>query len=86
MAQVAVQLPACSIWRAGCVMRGLGPSCRRVRSWRSASTWRGCMPPAGLPASFAPWSGQKWRVACNRRAVVRAVRGGLASSALSQSS
>jgi hypothetical protein len=26
------------------------------------------MPPAWLPASFARWSGQKWRVSCNRRA------------------
>jgi hypothetical protein len=84
VAQVAVQLLACSIRRAGCVTRGPGPPCWCVRSRRSASTWRGCMPPAWLPASFARWSGQKWRVACNRRAVVCAVRGGLASSALSR--
>jgi hypothetical protein len=84
VAQVAVQLLACSIRRAGCVTRGPGPPCWRVRSRRSASTWRGCMPPAWLPASFARWSGQKWRVACNCWAVVCAVRGGLASSALSR--
>jgi hypothetical protein len=34
---------------------------------------------------FACWSGQKWGVACNRWAVVRTTRGGLASSALSRS-
>jgi hypothetical protein len=44
----------------------------------------GCMPPAWLPAPFARWSGQKWRVTCNRWAVVRTAHGGLASSALSR--
>jgi hypothetical protein len=43
-----------------------------------------CMPPAWLPAYFAHWSGQKWRVTCNRWAVVCTARGGLASSALSR--
>jgi hypothetical protein len=84
VAQAAVQLLACSIRRVGCVTRGPRPPCWRVGSRRSASTWRGCMPPAWLPASFARWSGQKWRVTCNRWAVVCTTRGGLASSALSR--
>jgi hypothetical protein len=84
VAQVAVQLLACGIRRAGCVTRGPGPPCWRVGSRRSVSTWRGCMPPAWLPASFARWSGQKWRVTCNRWAVVCTMRGSLASSALSR--
>ena len=83
VAQVAVQLLACSIRRAGCVTRGPGPPCWRVGRRRSASTWRGCMPPAWLPAPSARWSGQKWGVTCNRWTVVRTTRGGLASSALS---
>ena len=33
---------------------------------------------------FARWSGQKWRVTCNRWVVVRTARDGLASSALSR--
>jgi hypothetical protein len=56
----------------------------RVRSRRSASIGRGCMPPAWLPAPSARWSGRKWGVACNRWTVVRTMRGGLASSALSR--
>jgi hypothetical protein len=84
VAQVAVQLLACSIRRAGCVTRGPGPSCWHVGSRRSVPTWRGSTPPAWLPASFARWSGQKRRVTCNRWAVVCTTRGGLASSALSQ--
>jgi hypothetical protein len=84
VAQVAVQLLACSIRRAGCVTRGAGPPCWRVGGRRSVSTWRGRMPPAWLPASFAHWSGQKWWVTCNRWAVVCTTRGGLASSALSR--
>ena len=44
VARVAVQLLARSDRRAGCVTRG------RVGSRRSAPTWRGCMPPAWLPA------------------------------------
>jgi hypothetical protein len=84
VAQAAVRLLACSIRRAGCVTRGPGSPRWRAGSRRSASTWRGCMPPAWLPASFARWSGQKWRVTCNRWAVVSAARGGLASSALSR--
>jgi hypothetical protein len=85
VAQVAVQLLACSIQRAGCVVRGPGPPGWRVGSRRSASIWRGCMPPAWLPASFARWSGQKWRVTCNRWAIACTTRGGLASSARSRS-
>jgi hypothetical protein len=63
---------------------GPGLHAGRVGSQRSAPTWRGCMPPAWLPAPFARWSGQKWGVACNRWAVVRTAHGGLASSALSR--
>jgi hypothetical protein len=81
---VAVRLLARSNLRAGCVTRGPGPSSWRVRSRRGASTWRGCMPPAWLPAPSARWSGQKWGVACNRWAVVCTTCGGLASSALSR--
>jgi hypothetical protein len=33
---------------------------------------------------FTRWSGRKWRNACNRWAVARTTRGGLASSALGQ--
>jgi hypothetical protein len=84
VAQVAVRLLARSNLRAGCVTRGPGPSSWRVRSRRGASTWRGCMPPAWLPAPSARWSGQKWGVACNRWAVVCTTCGGLASSALSR--
>jgi hypothetical protein len=39
VAQVAVQLHARSIRRAGCMTLGSGPPC-----------WAGCMPPAWLPA------------------------------------
>jgi hypothetical protein len=85
VAQVAVQLLACSIRRAGCVTRGPGLQAGRAGSRRSASTWRGCMPPAWLPASLARWSGQRWRTACNRWAVACPTRGGLASSARSRS-
>jgi hypothetical protein len=81
----AMQLLACSIRRAGCATRGPGPPCWRVGSRGSASTWRGCMPPAWLPASFARWSGQRWRITCNRWAVACTTRGGLASSARSRS-
>jgi hypothetical protein len=42
--RVAVRLLARSDRRAGCMTRG------RVGSRRSAPTWRGCMPPAWLPA------------------------------------
>jgi hypothetical protein len=82
VAQVAVQLHARSIRRAGCMTRG--PPCRAC--WESekrthlARLHAACM--AAHP--FARWSGQKWRVACNRWAVVRTARGGLASSALSR--
>jgi hypothetical protein len=33
---------------------------------------------------FTRWFGRKWRSACNRWAVTRTARGGLASSALGQ--
>jgi hypothetical protein len=42
--RLAVQLLARSDRRAGCMTRG------RVGSRRGAPTWRGCMPPAWLPA------------------------------------
>jgi hypothetical protein len=76
--RVAVQLLACSDRCAGCMTRG------RVGSRRSAPTWRGCIPPAWLPAPFTRWSGRKWRDTCNRWTVACTVRGGLASSALGQ--
>jgi hypothetical protein len=82
VAQVAVQLHARSIRRAGCVTRGSGPPCRAC--WGSekcahlARLHAACM--AARP--FARWSGQKWRAACNRWAVARTAHGGLASSAL----
>jgi hypothetical protein len=84
VARVAQRL-ACSTRRASCATRGLGPPRWPVRSRRGASTWRGCMPPAWLPAPFARWSGQKWGVSCNRWVVARVVRGGSASSAQSRS-
>jgi hypothetical protein len=51
---------------------------------------KGCAPLVRLHAacmavhSFTRWSGRKWRSACNRRAVTRTARGGLASFALGQ--
>jgi hypothetical protein len=50
VAQVAVQFHARSIRCAGCMTLGLGLHAGRVGSRRSAPTWRGCMPPAWLPA------------------------------------
>jgi hypothetical protein len=85
VAQVVGQLLTCGIRRAGCATRGPGPSCWRVGSRRSASTWRGRMPPAWPLASFARWSGQKWRATRNRWAVACTTRGGLASSVRSRS-
>jgi hypothetical protein len=83
VAQVAVQLHARSIRRAGCMTRGPGPP--RRACWESEKcahlAWLHAACMAARP--FACWSGQKWRVDCNRWAVVRTVRGGLASSALS---
>jgi hypothetical protein len=84
VAQVAVQLHARSIRRAGCMARGPGPPCWAC--WESEK----CAHLAQLHAAFmaarpfARWSGQKWRAACNRWAVVRIAHGGLASSALSR--
>jgi hypothetical protein len=82
VAQVAVQLHARSIRRAGCMTRGPGPQCSAC--WESekcahlARLYAACM--AARP--FARWSRQKWRAACNRWAVARTALGGLASSAL----
>jgi hypothetical protein len=84
VAQVAVQLHARSIRRAGCMTRGSGPPCRAC--WESEKrahlAWlhAACM----VARPFARWSGQKWRAACNRLAVARTAHGGLASSALSR--
>jgi hypothetical protein len=84
VAQVAVLSHARSIRRAGCMTRGPGPPCRAC--WESekrahlARLHAACM----VARPFARWSGQKWRVACNRWAVVRTAHGGLASSALSR--
>jgi hypothetical protein len=50
VARVAVQLLARSDRCAGCMTRGRGLPCwARWKSERCA-TWRGCMPPAQLPA------------------------------------
>jgi hypothetical protein len=82
VARVAVQLLTRSNRRAGCMTRGRGLPC-----WARWKLER-CAPLARLHAAcmaarpFARWSGQKWRNACNRRAVARTARGGLASSAL----
>jgi hypothetical protein len=84
VAQAAVQLYARRIWRAGCMTCGPGPPGWACWESGSASTWRGCMPPAWLSIPFTRWSGQKWRVTCYRWAVVRAAHGGLTSSALSR--
>jgi hypothetical protein len=82
VAQVAVQLHARSIRRAGCMTRGSGPPCRAC--WESEKrahlAWLHAACTAARP--FARWSGQKWRAACNRWAVARTAHGGLASSAL----
>jgi hypothetical protein len=82
VAQVAVQLHARSIRRAGCMTRGPGPPCwARWESEKCAHLVRlhaACM--ATCP--FARRSGQKWRATCNRWAVACTARGGLASSAL----
>jgi hypothetical protein len=84
VAQVAVQLLTRSNRRTGCMTRGPGPPCWAC--WESEK----CAHLARLHAActaarpFARWSGQTWRVACNRWAVVRTAHGGLASSALSQ--
>jgi hypothetical protein len=84
VAQVAVQLYARSIRRAGCMTRGPGPPCWAC--WESekcahlAQLHAACM--AARP--FARSSGQKWRAACNRWAVAHIAHGGLASSALSR--
>jgi hypothetical protein len=48
--RVAVQLLVRSNRCAGCMTRGPGPHAGRVGSRRGEPTWRGCMPPAWLPA------------------------------------
>jgi hypothetical protein len=84
VAQVAVQLHARSIRRAGCMTRGPRPPCWVC--WESekcahlARLHAACM----AARSFARLSGQKWRAACNRWAVACTAHGGLASSALSR--
>jgi hypothetical protein len=82
VAQVAVQLQARSIRRAGYVTRGSGPPCQAC--WESEKrahlAWLHAACTAVRP--FARWSRQKWRAACNRWAVARTAHGGLASSAL----
>jgi hypothetical protein len=84
VAQVAVRLHARSIRRAGCMTRGPGPPCRAC--WGSEKcahlAWLHAACMAARP--FACWSGQKWRAARNRWAVVRTAHGGLASSVLSR--
>jgi hypothetical protein len=84
VAQVAVQLLTRSNRRTGCMTRGPGPP--RRACWESEKCAHSAQLHAACTAArpFARWSGQKWRVACNRRAVVRIARGGLASSALSR--
>jgi hypothetical protein len=61
VAQVAVQLHARSIRRAGCMTRGSGPPCRAC--WESEKrahlAWLHAACTAARP--FARWSGQKWR-------------------------
>ena len=84
VAQVAVQLHARSIRRAGRMTRGPGPP--GWACWESekgvhlARLHAACM--AARP--FHPLVWEKWRVTCNRWAVVRTAHGGLASSALSR--
>jgi hypothetical protein len=84
VAQVAMQLLTRSNRRTGCMTCGPGPPCRAC--WESKKcthlAWLHAACTAARP--FARWSGQKWRVACNRWAVVRTACGGLASSALSR--
>jgi hypothetical protein len=50
VAQVAVQLHARSIWRAGCMTRGSGPPCRACWESEKRAHLAWCMPPARLPA------------------------------------
>jgi hypothetical protein len=84
VAQMEVQLLTRSNRCTGCMTRGPGPPCWAC--WESEK----CAHLARLHAActavrpFARWSGQKWRVACKRWAVVRTAHGGLASSALSR--
>jgi hypothetical protein len=84
VAQVAVQLHARSIRRAGRMTRGPGSPCRAC--WESEKCTHLARLHAACMAARPParWSGQKWRAACNRWAVARTSRGGLASSALSR--
>jgi hypothetical protein len=65
VAQVAVQLLARSIRRAGCMTRGPGPPCWAC--WKSEKCAHLAQLHAACTAArpFARWSGQKWRAACN---------------------
>jgi hypothetical protein len=84
VAQVAVQLYARSIRRAGRMTRGPGSPCRAC--WESEKCAHLARLHAACMAARPParWSGQKWRAACNRWAVARTARGSLASSAQSR--
>jgi hypothetical protein len=84
VAQVAMQLLTRSNRRTGCMTCVPGPPCRAC--WESKKRAHLARLHAACMAAhlFARWSGQKWRVACNRWAVVCTARGGLASSALSR--
>jgi hypothetical protein len=65
VAQVAVQLLARSIRRAGCMTRGPGPPCWAC--WKSEKCAHLAQLHAACTAArpFARWSGQKWRAACS---------------------
>jgi hypothetical protein len=84
VARVAVQFLARSNRRAGCM------TCGHVPPMQGALESKGCAHLVRLHAAcmavhpFTRWSGRKWRTACNRWAVARTARGGLASSALGQ--
>ena len=76
VAQVAVQLHARSIRRAGCMTRGPGPPCWAC--WEAEKCAHLARLQAGYMAvrPFTRWSGRKWRNACNRWAVACTARGG----------
>jgi hypothetical protein len=84
LAQVAVQFLARSNRRVGYMTCGPGPPCwtRRSRKGVPPLVWlhAACM----AVRSFIRWSGRKWRSACNRWAVTRSARGGLAPSVVGQ--
>jgi hypothetical protein len=81
--QVAVQFLARSNRRAGYMMCGPGPHAGRVEVEGVPSlVWSHAAYMA--VHTFTRWSGRKWRSACNRWAVTRSARGGLAPSVLGQ--